>query len=146
MAFPHLWAYCVSVINTNGTLRRYYDSPFLLHYSKPALHTIGSGRIVVTFNQPVIIDVIRFYLWDKGNRKYSYYVEVSKNLTEWVEVADCRKVKRSGQQEILIGRDHVLISIRIIGTKIYPKKQMKRNEKSEFCIVQCDFPDYEVCP
>lgn len=45
-----------------------------------AIHTITRNGppkgIVVTLNQPYIINCIKMLLWDRDNRSYSYYIEV----------------------------------------------------------------------
>lgn len=43
-----------------------------------AVHTITKDKgIVIQLNQPYIINCIRMLLWDRDNRSYSYYIQVS---------------------------------------------------------------------
>lgn len=56
-----------------------------------AYHTItkdNSRSIRVELNQPYIINCIRLLLWDRDNRSYSYFVQVSLDGLDWVTVVD----------------------------------------------------------
>ena len=56
-----------------------------------AYHTItkdNSQYIKVELNQPYIINCIRLLLWDRDNRSYSYFVQVSLDGLDWLTVVD----------------------------------------------------------
>ncbi len=120
------------------TIRQYYPV-YNISDKKPLLHYIGSGRVGISFNQPMFINVFQFYLWNKDKRFYRYFVQISKNLVDWEMVCDYRKNWRSGLQRIEILRN--VISIRIVGTDVHPNRiNDTLNGEQEFRIIHLDFP------
>ena len=51
-------------------------------------HQLGSGALVVQLGQPYALDSMRLLLWDRDDRSYSYYIEVSRNEKDWDLVCD----------------------------------------------------------
>lgn len=140
LQFPNKCSYCVSVFRRGDqTPKRIYSSPFTMSDQKPLLHYIGSGRIAITFNQPVFIHVLQFYLWNFDERFYRYFVQISKNLIDWETVCDFRNEWRYGLQTVEITQN--LISIRITGTDVYPNHRDTVYGDKEFRIIHLDFPD-----
>ncbi|PAA89012.1 hypothetical protein BOX15_Mlig010289g1 [Macrostomum lignano] len=74
-----------------------------------------NGCIVVKLGQPSIINLLRLLLWDKDTRSYSYYIEVSINETDWVQVIDHRAYLCRSWQELYFP-ERVVRYIRIVGT------------------------------
>ncbi|KAM0736055.1 BTB/POZ domain-containing protein 9 [Formica fusca] len=79
-------------------------------------HELGSEYILVRLAQPYMIDSMRFLLWDRDNRSYSYTVEVSGNLRSWVMVADKREELCQSWQIIHFNPPRPVVFIRIMGT------------------------------
>uniref|UniRef100_A0A182J553 BTB/POZ domain-containing protein 9 n=1 Tax=Anopheles atroparvus TaxID=41427 RepID=A0A182J553_ANOAO len=82
-------------------------------------HSIGesgeSHGIVVELGTVFIINHIKMLLWDRDNRSYNYYIEVSVNQRNWVRVVDNTKyVCRSWQQ--LFFPAQAVRYIRLVGT------------------------------
>ncbi|XP_064490258.1 BTB/POZ domain-containing protein 9-like [Ornithodoros turicata] len=79
-------------------------------------HPIDEGQcILVQLGMPYILNHMRLLLWDKDNRSYSYYIEVSVDQKDWVRVVDhsdylCRSWQR------LYFEQRVVRYIRIVGT------------------------------
>uniref|UniRef100_T1IHV1 BTB/POZ domain-containing protein 9 n=1 Tax=Strigamia maritima TaxID=126957 RepID=T1IHV1_STRMM len=74
----------------------------------------GQG-ILLKLGFPCIINQIRMLLWDRDNRSYSYYIEVSMDQKDWVVVVDhsdylCRS------WQCLYFAQRVVSYIRIVGT------------------------------
>lgn len=77
-------------------------------------HQLGSGAIVVQLPQPYIVGTMRLLLWDLDERKYSYYVEVSCDQQNWVQVVDkTKEVCRSWQY--LSFEPRPVVFVRIVG-------------------------------
>ncbi|KAM0736057.1 BTB/POZ domain-containing protein 9 [Formica fusca] len=79
-------------------------------------HQLGSEYILVRLAQPYMIDSMRFLLWDRDNRSYSYTVEVSGNLRSWVMVADKREELCQSWQIIHFNPPRPVVFIRIMGS------------------------------
>lgn len=80
-------------------------------------HPIDEGQqgILVRLGAPCILNHLRLLLWDKDNRAYSYYIEVSVDQQDWVRVVDhshflCRSWQR------LYFKPRVVQYIHIVGT------------------------------
>ena len=74
----------------------------------------GQG-ILVKLGVRAIINCIRLLLWDKDVRAYSFYIEVSMDQKDWVEVVDHRHYHcRSWQNMYFPAR--VVRYVRIVGT------------------------------
>lgn len=77
-------------------------------------HQLGSGAIVVQLPQPYIVGTMRLLLWDLDERKYSYYIEVSCDQQNWVQVVDkTKEVCRSWQY--LSFEPRPVVFVRIVG-------------------------------
>uniref|UniRef100_A0A1E1XGJ9 BTB/POZ domain-containing protein 9 n=1 Tax=Amblyomma aureolatum TaxID=187763 RepID=A0A1E1XGJ9_9ACAR len=71
--------------------------------------------ILVRLGAPCILNHLLLLLWDKDNRAYSYYVEVSVDQQDWVRVVDhSRYLCRSWQR--LYFKPRVVQYIHIVGT------------------------------
>jgi len=78
-------------------------------------HQLGSGAIVVQLGQPFVIDSMKLLLWDCDERRYSYYIEVSNNRTDWDVVWDRSKEACKSWQDISFPQRPVVF-IKIVGT------------------------------
>lgn len=80
--------------------------------------TLGPPRpqgILVKLGSPCILNHLVLLLWDKDNRAYSYYIEVSVDQKDWVRVVDHSKyLCRSWQR--LFFKPRVVQYIHIVGT------------------------------
>ena len=75
----------------------------------------GDRGIVVKLGMPCIINRINMLLWDRDQRAYSYFIEVSMDQTDWVRVVDhsgyyCRS------WQFLHFPQRVVKFIRVVGT------------------------------
>ncbi|KAK8781735.1 hypothetical protein V5799_016925 [Amblyomma americanum] len=71
--------------------------------------------ILVRLGAPCILNHLLLLLWDKDNRAYSYYIEVSVDQQDWVRVVDhSRYLCRSWQR--LYFKPRVVQYIHIVGT------------------------------
>jgi len=140
LEFPNMFSYCASIFQRkNQTPKRNYLSIFKISDKTPLTHYIGSGRIAITFNQPMFIEVLQFYLWFKDFRRYHYFVQISKNLVDWELISDSTNYWCFGLQTVQIMRN--LISIRIVGTDVHPNTTVDTNDgRQEFRIIHLDFP------
>jgi len=80
-------------------------------------HTITrdhSKGITVQLNHPYIINCIRMLLWDRDNRSYSYFVQVSLDSQHWVKVVD-RTLSLCRSWQELFFEPRVVRYVRIIG-------------------------------
>ncbi|CAH0718693.1 unnamed protein product, partial [Brenthis ino] len=82
-------------------------------------HTISDAPdnpgIVVRLAEPTIINHVRLLLWDRDNRSYAYYIEVSVDQKDWVRVIDhSNYFCRSWQNLYFEGR--VVQYIKVVGT------------------------------
>ena len=71
--------------------------------------------IVVKLGMQCIINHFRMLLWDKDNRSYSYYIEVSMDQKDWVRVIDHSKYWCRSWQDLYF-TPRVVRYIRIVGT------------------------------
>ncbi|KHN80456.1 BTB/POZ domain-containing protein 9 [Toxocara canis] len=74
-----------------------------------------SPGIVVEFGRPFIINHIRLLLWDRDQRSYHYYIEVSMDKEDWVRVVDHTKYLCRSKQ-LLYFSPRVVKFVRIVGT------------------------------
>jgi BTB/POZ domain-containing protein 9 len=83
-----------------------------------AVHTILKDQqkgIVVQLNQPYIINCIRMLLWDRDNRSYSYFIQISLDGSDWVNAIDRSQCLCRSWQELYF-KERIVKYIRIIGT------------------------------
>uniref|UniRef100_A0A915PWL1 BTB/POZ domain-containing protein 9 n=1 Tax=Setaria digitata TaxID=48799 RepID=A0A915PWL1_9BILA len=80
-------------------------------------HAIGDKNpgIVVQLGRPFIINHIRLLLWDRDQRSYNYYVEISMDQEVWVRVIDHTQYLCRSRQ-MLYFSPRVVNFIRIVGT------------------------------
>ncbi|XP_002121668.4 BTB/POZ domain-containing protein 9-like [Ciona intestinalis] len=71
--------------------------------------------IKVKLGQPSIINRIKLLLWDKDNRSYSYYVEVSMDDKDWTRLIDYSKFLCRSWQDLHFTQ-RVVRYIRVVGT------------------------------
>jgi len=57
-------------------------------FSRHPIDESGDRGIVVKLGMPCIINRINMLLWDRDQRAYSYYIEVSMDQADWVRVVD----------------------------------------------------------
>lgn len=76
----------------------------------------GSGQgILISLGMQCIVNHIRILLWDKDMRAYSYYIEVSMDMKDWIRVIDhTNYLCRSWQYLYFPSR--VVRYIRLVGT------------------------------
>ena len=55
-------------------------------YASHIITKDASHGITVKLSHPYIINCIRMLLWDRDNRSYSYYIQVSLDNEVWVTV------------------------------------------------------------
>lgn len=93
----------------NGDVKNYdWDSGY-------TCHQIGTGVILIQLGQPYWIDSLRLLLWDCDNRSYSFYIEVSANMTDWEVVVDKQSEHLKSWQHFAF-QPKVVVYIRIVGT------------------------------
>lgn len=78
-------------------------------------HQLGSGAIVVQLAQPYFVSCMRLLLWDRDNRTYSYYVEVSNDQQNWTKIADRTQDRCRSWQYIFFDARPVTF-VKIVGT------------------------------
>lgn len=80
-------------------------------------HAIDDGDrgIVVKLGMPCIINRINMLLWDRDNRAYSYYIDVSMDQSDWVRVVD-HSTFHCRSWQYLYFPQRVVKFIRIVGT------------------------------
>ena len=71
--------------------------------------------IVIRLGMQCIINHIKMLLWDRDQRAYSYYIDVSMDQEDWVRVCDHSKYYCRSWQELYF-RPRVVKFIRIVGT------------------------------
>ncbi|XP_028968052.1 BTB/POZ domain-containing protein 9-like [Galendromus occidentalis] len=93
--------------------------------SMPPLNTDLMVRfeegLVVALRKPFFINKISFKLRDDGLNLYSYYVEVSVNLVDWVRIVDHSKYLCRSYQKLFF-EPRVVRYIRVIFTKCFDNK------------------------
>jgi len=71
--------------------------------------------IVVRLGMPAIINRINLLLWDRDQRAYSYYIEVSMDQEDWVRVVDHSK-HHCRSWQFLAFPERVVKFIKVVGT------------------------------
>ena len=84
-------------------------------FSRHPIEESGDRGIVVKLGMPCIINRINMLLWDRDQRAYSYYIEISMDQADWVRVVDhsgyhCRS------WQFLHFPQRVVRYIRVVGT------------------------------
>lgn len=70
-------------------MRRFLIDLFqLLGYTRHSITETNDTGIVVELGTISIINHVKMLLWDKDNRSYSYFIEVSVNQKQWDRVVD----------------------------------------------------------
>ena len=105
---------CASLLN--GDTRNYDgDHGYTIHNISDESSGKKERCIKVKLGRPSIINNVRLLLWDKDNRSYSYYIEVSMDDKDWHKVIDySRHLCRSWQS--LYFKKRVVRYIRVVGT------------------------------
>lgn len=57
-------------------------------YTRHCISDANDSGITVELGTIYIVNHIKMLLWDRDNRSYSYYIEVSANQTHWEKVID----------------------------------------------------------
>ncbi|KAM7349591.1 BTB (POZ) domain containing 9 [Cochliomyia hominivorax] len=57
-------------------------------YTRHCITDTNDSGIIVELGTPCIINHIKILLWDRDNRAYSYFIEVSVNQVQWQRVID----------------------------------------------------------
>ncbi|CAG9539867.1 unnamed protein product [Cercopithifilaria johnstoni] len=80
-------------------------------------HAIGDKNpgIIIQLGRPFIINHIRLLLWDRDQRSYNYYVEISMDQEVWLRVIDHSQYLCRSRQ-MLYFTPRVVNFIRIVGT------------------------------
>ena len=71
--------------------------------------------ILIQLGMPYIINNIKLLLWDRDQRAYSYYIEVSMDRQDWVKGVDYRGYHCRSWQNLFFRR-RVVRYIRLVGT------------------------------
>uniref|UniRef100_A0A1I7XLL1 BTB domain-containing protein n=1 Tax=Heterorhabditis bacteriophora TaxID=37862 RepID=A0A1I7XLL1_HETBA len=94
------------------------NEPGILHDGDRNLtrHAIGDDEgIIIQLGSPYIINKLILQLWDREQRMYSYYVEVSMDRRDWARVVDHTKYLCRSRQTLFFS-SRVVRFIRIVGT------------------------------
>jgi len=84
-------------------------------FSRHPIEEGGDKGIVVKLGMPCIINRINMLLWDRDQRSYCYYIDVSMDQKDWIRVVDHSKyLCRSWQYVYFDAR--VVRYIRVVGT------------------------------
>jgi len=84
-------------------------------FSRHPIEEGGEKGIVVKLGMPCIINRINMLLWDRDQRSYCYYIDVSMDQKDWIRVVDHSKyLCRSWQYLYFDAR--VVRYIRVVGT------------------------------
>jgi len=84
-------------------------------FSRHPIDDSGDKGIVVKLGMPCIINRINMLLWDRDQRAYSYYIEVSMDQQDWVRVVD-HSTYHCRSWQFLYFPPRVVRFIRILGT------------------------------
>jgi len=84
-------------------------------FSRHPIDETGDKGIVVKLGMPCIINRVNMLLWDRDQRAYSYYIEVSMDQKDWVRVVDHSKYHCRSWQ-FLYFPARVVRFLRIVGT------------------------------
>lgn len=128
----------------------FYVDFVLIGYTQHKI-TDGNGPgIVVELGTISIINHIKILLWDKDNRSYSYFIEVSVNQEQWDRVVDYQEFDcRSFQHLYFTAR--AIRYIKLVGThntenEVYNNLRSLTCNRSHFdillgiscCVAQCE--------
>ena len=84
-------------------------------FSRHPIDESQDKGIIIKLGNQCIINHIRMLLWDRDQRAYSYFIEVSMDQKDWVRVVDHTKYYcRSWQDLYFVPR--VVRYIRVVGT------------------------------
>ncbi|VDN06429.1 unnamed protein product [Thelazia callipaeda] len=80
-------------------------------------HAIGAKNpgIIIQLGRPFVINHIRLLLWDRDQRSYNYYIEVSMDQEVWTRVIDHTQYLCRSRQ-MLYFTPRVINFVRIVGT------------------------------
>jgi len=94
----------------NGDTTNYdWDSGYTCH----ELEAAPNNCIIVQLAQPYLLDSMRLLLWDRDDRLYSFYVEVSVDTQVWNRVVEAER--RRSWQTLYFPRAPV-VYVKIVGT------------------------------
>lgn len=94
----------------NGDTTNYdWDSGYTCH----ELEAAPNNCIIVQLAQPYLLDSMRLLLWDRDDRLYSFYVEVSVDAQVWSRVVEAER--RRSWQTLYFPRAPV-VYVKIVGT------------------------------
>nr|CAB3226454.1 BTB/POZ domain-containing protein 9-like [Phallusia mammillata] len=106
---------CASLLD--GDSRNYdQERGYTRHEINDECNSRKEMCIKVKLGQQSIINCIRMLLWDKDNRSYSYFVEVSVDDKEWIKVIDHSAFLCRSWQELYFPK-RVVRYIRVTGTR-----------------------------
>lgn len=87
----------------------------ILGYARHSITESNDLGIIVELGTISIINHIKILLWDKDNRSYSYFIEVSVNQKQWDRVIDYQEYNcRSWQHLYFTAR--AVRYIKLVGT------------------------------
>lgn len=84
-------------------------------FSRHPIDESGDRGIVVKLGMPCIINRINMLLWDRDQRAYSYFIEVSMDQSDWVRVVD-HSTYHCRSWQFLHFPQRVVRYIRVVGT------------------------------
>jgi len=84
-------------------------------FSRHPIDESGDRGIVVKLGMPCIINRINMLLWDRDQRAYSYFIEVSMDQSDWVRVVD-HSTYHCRSWQFLHFPQRVVRFIRVVGT------------------------------
>ncbi|XP_063230023.1 BTB/POZ domain-containing protein 9 [Bacillus rossius redtenbacheri] len=84
-------------------------------YTRHAINESGDPGILVKLGTQSIVNHIKMLLWDRDERSYSYYIEVSVDQKDWVRVVDHTKYYCRSWQFLRFPA-RVVRYIRVVGT------------------------------
>ncbi len=84
-------------------------------FTRHPIDEISEKGIIVKLGMQCIINHVRMLLWDRDNRSYSYFIEVSMDQKDWVRVVDHSKYLCRSWQDLYF-TPRVVRYIRIVGT------------------------------
>lgn len=76
---------------------------------------VKDSCIMVEFGRTFIINQIKFLLWDRDDRSYRYFVEVSEDKENWKLIHSAGYECKSWQT--ITFEPHVVRYIKLVGTK-----------------------------
>ncbi|BFZ07199.1 hypothetical protein BsWGS_10238 [Bradybaena similaris] len=93
----------------NGNTRNYDGN------SGYTYHKLGDGAICIQLGQPYVLSTMRLLLYDRDDRSYSFYIEVSTDKQKWTRVVDKQNELCKSWQTFAFDQIPVTF-IRIVGT------------------------------